>query len=49
MAQVILSLTITVPGIYYFEAFNEMGDSLYRSEDIIVTIEEQPLYQELSY
>ena len=42
-------ITITVPGIYYFEAFNEMGDSLYRSEDIIVSIEEQPLYQELSF
>ena len=42
------TLIITAPGTYYFEAFNEMGDSLYRSEDIIVTIEELPLYQELS-
>lgn len=42
------TLIITAPGTYYFEAFNAMGDSLYRSEDIIVSIEEQPLYQELS-
>ncbi|MDC1266355.1 CRTAC1 family protein [Crocinitomicaceae bacterium] len=42
------TLIITTPGIYYFEALNEMGDSLYRSEDIVVTFEEQPLFQELS-
>ena len=42
------TLIITSPGIYYFEAFNEMGDSLYRSEDIVVTLEEMPLYQEFS-
>ena len=39
-------LLITTPGIYYFEAFNEMGDTLYRSEDILVITEEMLLYQE---
>ena len=39
-------LLITTPGIYYFEAFNEMGDTLYRSEDIVVINEQMPLFQE---
>jgi hypothetical protein len=39
-------LVITSPGTYYFEAFNEMGDTLYRSQDIIVAYDEVPLYQE---
>ncbi len=39
-------LVITSPGTYYFEAFNEMGDTLYRSQDMIVTYDEAPLYQE---
>lgn len=39
-------LVISSPGTYYFEAFNEMGDTLYRSEDITVIYEESPLYQE---
>ena len=39
-------LVITEPGTYYFEAFNEMGDTLYRSEDIVVINEQIPLFQE---
>ena len=39
-------LVITGPGTYYFEAFNEMGDTLYRSEDIVVINEQMPLFQE---
>ena len=39
-------LLISVPGIYYFEAFNGMGDTLYRSEDIVVINEQMPLFQE---
>lgn len=39
-------LMITNPGVYYFAAFNEYGDTLYRSEDLYVLDEPYPLYQE---
>jgi len=40
------TLVITGPGTYYFEALNEMGDTLYRSEDIVIINEQIPLFQE---
>lgn len=42
------SLMITTPGTYYYEAFNTMGDTLYRSEDLLVFLEQEPLFQELT-
>ena len=39
---------ITTPGTYFFEAFNALGDTLFRSHELIVNIEETPLYQVLT-
>ncbi len=39
------SLIITSPGTYYFEAFNTAGDTIYRSNDLIVQLETPPLFQ----
>jgi hypothetical protein len=39
------SITVNTPGVYYFEAFNITGDTLYHSNDLIVEIEAEPLFQ----
>ena len=39
------SLLITSAGTYYFEAFNTAGDTVYRSNDLIIEFETGPLYQ----
>ena len=39
------SILITSPGTYYFMAFNAAGDTLYRSNDLVVQSEEAPLLQ----
>jgi len=39
------SITINTPGIYYLEAFNATGDTLYHSNGLIVEIEDEPLFQ----
>ncbi len=38
-------LVITTPGIYYFEAFNASGDTVYRSNDLVIEFETAPLFQ----
>jgi hypothetical protein len=42
------SITINTPGVYYFEAFNATGDTLYRSSDLVIDVEKEPLYQILT-
>ena len=39
------TLLITSPGTYYFEAFNEAGDTIYRSNDLVIELETAPLFQ----
>jgi len=42
------TITISTPGVYYFEAFNATGDTLYRSSDLVIDVETEPLYQILT-
>ena len=42
------SILITSPGTYYFMAFNGAGDTLYRSNDLVIEFEEVPLFQLLT-
>jgi len=42
------SIFITGAGTYYFEAFNGPGDTLYRSYDLIIEMEAEPLFQEIT-
>jgi hypothetical protein len=42
------SIFITEAGTYYFEAFNGPGDTLYRSSDLIIELEAEPLFQEIT-
>ena len=39
------SLLITSAGTYYFEAFNTAGDTVYRSNDLVIELESAPLFQ----
>tara|TARA_B100001287_G_scaffold214719_1_gene183587 strand:+ start:4076 stop:6499 length:2424 start_codon:yes stop_codon:yes gene_type:complete len=39
------SLLITSAGTYYFEAFNASGDTVYRSNDLVIEFESPPLVQ----
>ena len=38
-------LIITSAGTYFFEAFNVAGDTVYRSNDLVIESEEAPLFQ----
>ena len=42
------TLYITAPGTYFFEAYNSSEDTLFRSHELIVSLEEMPLYQVLT-
>lgn len=39
------SLLITSSGSYYFEAFNATGDTIYRSNELVIQFETEPLFQ----